>query len=366
MGLATAWQLSRDEQRVLLLERFELFHQRGASHGATRNANNAYEEKHSLDLFDLAFAQYRELEEASGETLLTLTGLVSHGDQRRVRNTHAALTARGARTELIPAEEAELRWPGMRFEGEALLTHDAGRIQAARVLVSLANEARRNGAELRDRHRVLELDEQPEGVVVSALSPEGGLEYFSAPSAIVTAGAWASQLLGGVVEDMPRLTVTEEHPAHFRVRPQFAEYESKWPSFNHFRPDDAVPPAPVYGMLTPGEGVKVGFHCVGPVIGPDARAFAGTEGRRAELRAYVDEWLPGLDTATAEEISCTYTTSETGRFVLERVGRITIGAGFAGEGFKFVPGVGRVLADAAQGKQDPPAEFRLPQHRSGG
>ena len=50
--------------------------------------------------------------------------------------------------------------------------------------------------------------------------------------------------------------------------------------------------------------------------------------------------MPGLDAATAVPISCTYTSTEDEAFVLDRVGRIVVGAGFSGQGFKFAPGVG--------------------------
>ncbi len=58
-------------------------------------------------------------------------------------------------------------------------------------------------------------------------------------------------------------------------------------------------------------------------------------------------WLPGLDPATAEAISCTYTTTPDSVFVLDRQGPVVVAAGFSGQGFKFVPAIGRVLADLA-------------------
>jgi sarcosine oxidase len=50
VGLATAWELTRRGIRPLVLERFARGHREGASHGATRNFNNAYDEEHYLDL----------------------------------------------------------------------------------------------------------------------------------------------------------------------------------------------------------------------------------------------------------------------------------------------------------------------------
>lgn len=42
-------------------------------------------------------------------------------------------------------------------------------------------------------------------------------------------------------------------------------------------------------------------------------------------------------------------------FVLDRVGRVVVAAGFSGHGFKFGPAIGRVLADLAGEESDGPA-----------
>ncbi|GAB2556619.1 FAD-dependent oxidoreductase [Leucobacter ruminantium] len=366
MGLAAAWQLARRGQRVVLLERFEPGHSRGASHGATRNMNNAYEEPHYLDLYDEALDLWRELEETSGERLLTLCGLVTHGDPVHVRGAYEALAARGAAAELIGADEAASRWPGMRFDGEVLVNRDAGRIHAATALQVLAAQAARHGADLRHGHRVTAIEPFEHGIAVRGTDPSGDPFRLVAAGAVVAAGAWSRPLLDGLV-DLPRLTVTEEHPAHFQPLPSFTEpgAEDWWPSFNHFRSAEASESArtgAVYGMLTPGEGVKVGFHAVGDEVDPDDRRFRASDISRAALRDYVAEWFPGLDPDTAAEISCTYASTDSGDFVLDRVGRVTVAAGFSGHGFKFTPAIGRVLADAATGRAFPPDPFRLAAH----
>ena len=161
-----------------------------------------------------------------------------------------------------------------------------------------------------------------------------------ADTVIVTVGAWTSEMVGDSIP-LPSLTVTEESPAHFMPR----DPKTAWPSFNHFV-SPGTWPAGVYGMPTPGEGVKVGFHHVGDEVDPDARPYR-TDKHADRLADYVREWMPGLDPESAVPISCTYTSTVDEAFVLDRVGRIVIGAGFSGQGFKFAPGVGAVLADLA-------------------
>lgn len=403
MGLATAWQLASRGARVLVLERFERHHTRGASHGSTRNLNNAYDEDAYLDLFDDAVALWRDLESGARTELLGLHGLVTHGDPDLVGAAREALVRRGARVSVVSADEAREQWAGMRFDGQVLVSHDAGVVRAERALDALEWSATARGAQIvRGAHVTgLEVDAGGDGVTLGVAWPDDagvssgagsgagfgagfgagagsgsgsgagasahGLGHnagempreIRAAHVIVTVGAWSSGLLDGIVP-LPELTVTEEHPAHFRPR----SGGLVWPSFNHLLPSDAVDAfnGNVYGMPSPGEGVKVGFHRVGPVIDPDSRTFAGTPDRRAALTAYVQEWFPGLDATAPDEISCTYTSTASGRFVLDRHGPVTVGAGFSGHGFKFVPAIGRVLADLATGVGLAPEPFRFAAH----
>jgi sarcosine oxidase len=70
--------------------------------------------------------------------------------------------------------------------------------------------------------------------------------------------------------------------------------------------------------------------------------------------------MPGLDPDSAVPISCTYTSTADGTFVLDRRGHVVVGAGFSGHGFKFATGIGAVLADLALDPSARAAEpFRL-------
>lgn len=347
MGLATTWQLARAGHRVITLERFERGHARGASHGATRNFNNAYGEDHYLDLLASARTEWDELARTTGEPLLRLHGLVTHGDDETVSRVHAALAGRGERAVVLTAREAAQRWRGMRFAGDVLLTEDAGVVRAAAALTALEAAARSHGADVRFGHRVVEVDEGADGVRIS-VDASGERYELSAETVVVTAGAWTTAVIPPTFA-LPRLTVTEESPAHFTPR----DAAHRWPSFNHFLGGSSTPaghaphPGQTYGMPTPGEGIKVGYHHVGPVVDPDARSYRPAPALAAELEEYVREWFPGLDPASAEPISCTYTSTDTEDFVLDRRGRIVVGAGFSGHGFKFTPAIGAVLAQLA-------------------
>lgn len=345
MGLATAWELTRRGRRPVVFERFGRGHHEGASHGATRNFNNAYVEDHYLDLLERSRAGWDALGSVDGEPLLRLHGLVTHGDVD-VEALHAGLAARGIAAEVLTAVESARRWPGMRLETDVLWSSDAGVVRASAALGEFERRVVRGGGTVHWNTPVAHIGEDPSGAVLELADGT----RVHAETVVVTAGAWTRTLLSRL--GLPQLIVTEETPAHFAVRTDAA-----WPSFNHYVDVPAFP-ATLYGMPTPGEGVKVGFHRVGDEIDPDARPHLPTHQRA--LRDYVRAWMPGLDPDTAVPISCTYTSTDDGDFVLDRRGRTVVGAGFSGHGFKFATGVGAVLADLALDPEARAAEpFRL-------
>ncbi|MFT4220681.1 MAG: FAD-dependent oxidoreductase [Microbacterium sp.] len=360
MGLATAWALTRRGEQPIVLERFARGHTRGASHGETRNVNNAYGQAHYLDLLARAREGWDALGEVEGEPLLRLHGLVSHGsgaalgsgDRIRLPDIAGMLRERGIPAELLDGAEASRRWPGMRFEETVLHSPDAGVVRAAAALRELERRIVAAGGEVRWETPVSRLEEDADGVTVR--TDAGALR---ADTVVVTAGAWTAKLLrdsGRGDIPLPPLRVTEESPAHFAPR----DPALPWLSFNHFVAPGSWP-ANVYGMPAPGEGVKVGFHRVGDEVDPDARPFQPV--LQDVLAEYVREWMPGLDPATAEPVTCTYTSTPNEAFVLDRSGRIVVGAGFSGQGFKFTPGVGATLADLVLDPGALAAEpFRLP------
>ncbi|GAA3032888.1 FAD-dependent oxidoreductase [Microbacterium dextranolyticum] len=362
MGLAAAWQLVRRGERPVVIDRFARGHHEGASHGETRNFNNAYGEAHYLDLLALAREGWDALGDVDGEPLLRLHGLVSHGGGAALGSGSATslagiadgLTARGIPAELLTGADAARRWPGMRFEDTVLHSPDAGVARAAAAIRELERRITAGGGEVRWSIPARALSPDADGVDV--VTDAGTLR---ADVVVVTAGAWTSSLLGPALGSgsgpgipLPPLRVTEETPAHFT--PFVA---GPWLSFNHFVTPGSQP-SNVYGMPTPGEGIKVGFHGIGDEVDPDRRPHRPV--LQHELRDYVREWMPGLDPDTAVPISCTYTSTPTEAFVLDRVERIVVGAGFSGQGFKFAPGVGATLAALALDPSARAAEaFRL-------
>jgi sarcosine oxidase len=378
MGSAAAWALARRGRQVTLLEQFGPGHHNGASHGSTRNLNPGYYRPEYVAMLAEGLALWDELEQDSGERLLTRTGIVNHGPDPRLPLVQAALAEAGIRAESLRPDEAAERWRGIRFDQQVLYMPDGGQLNPEAALPAFQRLAAARGAEIRHHTKVLDLEMMDDGVrltlEVGGAENGGGMggradggpgatgtiEVVTAAQAVVTAGAWTAKLLSGAAGSgklrIPRLRVTQEQPAHFRV----ADDQAVWPGFNHTPGPGADYKdwySPVYGMQTPGEGIKAGWHGVGPVVDPDRRSFLPEPVQLAALQHYARTWLPGVDADSFEAISCTYTTTPNEDFILDRIGPIVIGAGFSGHGFKFTPVVGRILADLATGTRPAPQIF---------
>ncbi|HEY7046000.1 MAG TPA: FAD-dependent oxidoreductase [Jatrophihabitantaceae bacterium] len=345
MGSAAAWELAKRGAATVLLERFEPGHVRGASHGASRMFRYAYPESFYVELVVRSLPLWREIESASGTSLLAITGGVDHGDLPTLRLIAAALESQGVVGEWLEPDEAARRWPGLRFAERVLLHPQSGRLDADAAVSALQQLAAGHGAEVRHRAPVTRIE--PDAVTV-------GDDTYRAQRVVVTAGAWTQRLLGEHVS-LPPLRVTQEQPLHFEAR-----VDGEWPGFIHRRDAGTEPFRFVYGMRTPGEGIKVGFHHAGPECDPDRRDFTPEATRLKTLLDYVAEWVPGVDVENWTPISCTYTSTDDEDFVVDAVGNLVLAAGFSGHGFKFAPVIGRLLADLALDGTRPPERFALP------
>ena len=339
MGSATAWQLARRGVDVVLLERFGPGHDHGSSHGATRIFRYAYPDEGYVRMAMEARPLWRELEQDSGEVLLETTGGLDVGSRHDIAPVEAALQACGATVERVDAADALDRWPGIAFDGgDAVLWQpDAGRVWAERTVTALQSQTEHHGGEVRHHEPVVSLS------IATGHARTEADEYL-AESIVVTSGAWLPSVVAGNAdaEGLPPLAVTREQTFHFAP----FDDDLTWPSFIHHRGDDA---AAMYGLETPGEGVKVAEHGTGAVLDdPDDRTFDIDEIGRQRVIRYVQERLPGLDPRPSTELTCLYTSTPDSGFLLERRGRMVVGSACSGHGFKFTPLIGQRLADLAQ------------------
>src|SRR6266516_6099662 len=146
MGSATVYQLARRRKRVLGLERYDVPHEMGSSHGHTRIIRLAYYEDPSYVLLLVrAFELWRGLQARAGEQLLHVTGSVDAGpaDSWVFKGALQSALEHDLPHEVLTGTELEQRFPGYRLPREtlALLQPEGGDLVPARCIVSYVTAA---------------------------------------------------------------------------------------------------------------------------------------------------------------------------------------------------------------------------------
>jgi sarcosine oxidase len=202
----------------------------------------------------------------------------------------------------------------------ALFQPDAGIVRADRARRALVAAAHANGAKVVEGRRIEDVAVLDEEVVV------------------VTAGAWAKQLLAPAGVDLP-VVATSETVCYFRL-----ESDRPVPSIVDFKPGGLG--HGTYALADPVHGLKLGIHRSGKPLDPDDPP--GPDRELVELmREAASRYFPSVDPDPAAVDTCLYTNTDDERFILERRGRIVVGSACSGHGFKFAPIVGERLADLA-------------------
>lgn len=329
MGAATARSLSQRGRRVVLLERFDVGHTRGSSHGASRVFRFSYKDPTYVRMAMGALPLWRELEAETGEPLLVTVGELEVGGD--LREQMGALETCGAPFEVLDGAEASRRHPSLRFDRDeqVLYQPDGAMIAADRSVTAFVRSAVRRGAELRTRSPVLGLTSGDAGVEVHV---DG--QTIRATSVVVTAGAWARRLVASAGVDLPAWS-TAETATYFPVRtsttsPVLVEWSE-----------------PIsYGLPTPAGGLKTGEHRTGPETDPD-QPSEPDPASVDRLTAWVARRYRDADPAPERAETCLYTNVDEERFILERHGPVIVGSPCSGHGFKFAPLIGERLADLA-------------------
>ena len=161
MGSATLFHLARRGLRVLGLERYDLLHEYGSSHGLTRIIRLAYWEHPGLRrLLRRAYELWRELERLSGEQTLHITGSIDGGPGNGPVFPGRAQSSElhGLPYEVMDGTELNRRFPGYRLprEIQCLYQPEGGFLLPERCDLAHIDAALAAGAQVRYREPVTE------------------------------------------------------------------------------------------------------------------------------------------------------------------------------------------------------------------
>jgi sarcosine oxidase len=345
MGSATVYHLARRGVRVLGLEQFDIPHELGSSHGASRIIRLAYaEDPRYVPLLRRAYELWRELENRAGERLLIVTGGIDAGleSSATVKGALRSCSIHHLPHEFLTAAALRRRFPGYHLRSNMVGVYqpDAGFLLPERCIVAHVVAAQEFGAEIRARERVVQWRRTKNRLVITT-----DRSSYLAKKLVITAGAWARAL----VPELKDLAVPERQILLWAqpLRPDFFRIET-FPVFNMQAPEGRFYGYPIHAV----PGFKLGkyHHRRERVDDPDRMDRRCYPEDEETLRIAIRRYFPDADGPTMGMRTCLFTNSPDEHFILDlhpQLLQVAIAAGFSGHGFKFCSVVGEIMADLA-------------------
>ncbi|KAM3404887.1 hypothetical protein ACQJBY_007778 [Aegilops geniculata] len=351
MGSCAAHAAASRGARTLLLERFDLLHDLGSSHGHSRTIRDAYLKARYPPMVRLARRLWGDAQADAGYRVLTPSPHLAMGP----RSSAALLAAvgNGGAAEVDVAG----RWGGGVFRVPdgwvtAVSEHGGGVLDATKAVAMFQALAVKNGAVVRDNKEVVGIVKEEGAAGVRVTTSDG--EEFHGAKCIVTVGAWTSKLVRSVaglelpIQPLHMLTLYWKiKPGHERELTAAAGF----PTFSSYG-DPHVYSTP--SLELPGL-IKINYDG-GPPCDPNSRDWVSGGGDAADRVArWIEEFMPGhvvTDGGPVVRQSCMYSMTPDKDFVIDFLGGefgqdVVLGAGFSGHGFKMGPAVGMILAELA-------------------
>lgn len=344
LGSAAAYYASKKGAKVLALEQFELGHVRGASHDTSRIVRKANSEPEYVALAKSAYNDWADLEKATGQTLLTISGglfFIPEDAPIPVSNYTQSLTANDVPHEVLSAAEVKRRWPQFDIPDtvKTVYTADTGIAHAAKTVLALQNLARSHGAIIKDNTRVERVIPKSAGGV----EIETSRGKFHAGKVILATDAWTNKLLAPLGIHIP-LTVMQEQVTYFKPSDVPSFTQGQFPTWI-WGGDPCFYGFPTYGEPT----IKAARDHASNLMDPDGRTFVHSAELLEQLCAFLGPFIPDKTRQVLRTVTCQYTIPPDRRFIitpLEKSRDIIVGLG-AAHAFKFAPAFGRVLAELA-------------------
>lgn len=356
IGVMTAWQLAERGHRVTVYDQWNTPNDRGASAGESRIFRTAYKEGADyVPLMQKSLPMWEELQEGLDVPILEMCGGLTIGprDQKDVQSVIACAESLDLEHEILDREAMAERYPQFQLDEGEVGVYDpvAGIFRPELAVLTAREESKRLGATYRPYTPVLNIRATADGIAVDTADDA---ERFD--KVVLASGPWAANLAQSA-GFAPSLVQAKRLVAGWFPARDVAQHQPQNMPISIRRHEEAG--FSCFPILD-GTAVKILPHHLNwmDIDSPeDLPRLIEPEFVRAIERA-VDRLMPGLDPAAVRVSSWTEGFTPDGAPVVgpsPTDDRIVLAVGMSGQGFKFAPAVGSIVADYVSDNQSPDA-----------
>lgn len=349
-GSAALLALARQGHQVTGFERFDVGHNRGSSHGASRIIRYAYADALYSQMMRKAFPMWEQLCRTTGLDLLVPSGGITFataGNPVLLATEHALVTT-GVNHILYDGGDAQKRFPMFKFDTqEQVIFHaDAGFLRSSAIIHANTELAKDAGAIVTSPVCVTSIETTGKRPL---LTLDNGQNILF-DKVIVASGAY----LHGLVPSLNlRLSVTRQQVTYAEIG---AETSS---SFEPTRMPVWIDAATNwYGIPRDSDtlGVKIARHHLGPMTDPISGSRDVSEVDTTDAISVAEARLHGLTGMAVYSETCLYTNTKNEDFLIDTLPGtkdVLIVSGCSGHGFKFTILLGSIAAEWAESGELP-------------
>ncbi len=345
-GSAAAYYLTKQKLRVLLLEQFEINHQKGSSYGYSRVIRYAYDNPIYINLIKSAYPLWFSLQEEAKETLYIKTGELDFGrlDSSSLQRLVSTMAHNNIPYEQLTYKELEQRFPQFNLSDEmgGVYQEETGILKASRCVLSHLKLAKKQGAIIKDNTTVTNIKTESNSITIKTQN-----DNYSCAKLIITAGSWTKQLVEKTGLSLP-LTIMPCQIGFFKCQNSDNFKPGKFPIFlAHLTGDYGEFP---YGLPScDHEGFKIStFYGWDTVENVNEVDYQPSQKWIKNIQVFLNQYLPDASGELISTRRCLYTMTPDKHFIIDyhpQNPNILIAAGFSGHGFKFTTLIGKILKD---------------------
>jgi monomeric sarcosine oxidase len=356
MGLSTAYHLSKNKTKTLVLERFTFLNQLGSSAGVSRQFRIPYPETYMVQMVLDAVPYWSELQEKTKRQLLDKVGTLWFGDPKvkstegNIKVAEATLKAKNVPFTKLTSKEIEEQYNfrNLPTTYEGLFQPDGASIDLKATLETLLHHNQQSSyVDLKENAHVHKIHNN--GNLFEVTTAEG---TFVSEKLVLTPGPYIDEV-ARLLNFGTKVIYWNMTSAYFKK----TDPKVKYPTWFVFQNPIEKNGNEFYGFPevewnNPGYIRVAPDFVIDPLTSPKQRTSVPNKQELAYTSEWVKNYMKGLDPTPHFESTCFMALSENANkeliidfapeYVPNHKNIVVYGTGWAG---KFVPIMGKILSD---------------------